>query len=127
MTLPARNKLLKSMTDDVAALVLRDNYRQTQALSIVEARAAELLPLHVRTMHFFEKAGLLNRAIEFLPESSDIAERQRASLGLVRPELAVLFAYAKIWLYQQLQQSPQFPERQPLLSQGPGRLLPRPS
>jgi glutamate dehydrogenase len=102
LTFAARNKLLESMTDDVACLVLKDNYKQTQALSIAESQASELLPLHVRTMHFLEKAGLLNRAVEFLPESSDIAERQRTGLGLTRPELAVLLAYAKIWLYQQL-------------------------
>jgi glutamate dehydrogenase len=107
LTVPARNKLLKSMTGEVAELVLRDNYRQTQAISIAEAKASELLPLHVYAMHFLEKTGTLNRAIEYLPNSSDIAERQRGNMGLVRPELAILFAYAKIWLYQQLLESRQ--------------------
>ncbi len=102
MTLDARNKLLRSMTDDVAHLVLRDNYYQTQALTLSEALAAEYMPQHVRAMHLLEKEGLLNRAIEFLPDSRQIAERQRAGRGLTRPELAVLLAYAKIWLYQKL-------------------------
>ncbi|MDX2027466.1 MAG: NAD-glutamate dehydrogenase [Alphaproteobacteria bacterium] len=102
LTIEARNKLLRSMTDDVAKLVLQDNYYQTQTLSVSEERAPELLPLHVRCMHILEKAGLLNRDLEFLPHSAEIAERQRAGKGLTRPEMAVLLAYAKIWLYQQL-------------------------
>jgi len=105
LSLPARNKLLASMTDEVARLVLRDNYLQTQALSLAEARAVELLPLHVRCMHALEKAGLLNRDVEFLPHSPEIAERQRQGKGLTRPELAVMLAYGKIWLYQQLLES----------------------
>jgi glutamate dehydrogenase len=102
ITLDTRNKTLASMTDDVAKLVLRDNYLQTQALSVAEAQAVELLPLHVRSMHMMERIGLLNRAVEYLPESSEIAERQRGGKGMTRPELAVLLAYSKIWLYQQL-------------------------
>jgi len=102
LTIDARNKLLGSMTDDVGKLVLRDNYLQTQAISLAEAQAPELLQQHVRSMHLLEKSGLLNRAVEFLPDSSEIAERQRSGKGMTRPELAVLLAYAKIWLYQQL-------------------------
>ncbi len=102
MTIPARNKLLGSMTDEVARLVLRDNYKQTQSLSAAEAEAPELLPLHVRAMHLLEQSGLLNPAVEFLPDSNGLAERQRMGKGLTRPELAVLLAYAKIQLYQQL-------------------------
>ena len=102
LELKTRNKLLASMTDEVAQLVLRDNYMQTQALSVAEARAIELLPTHVRFMHGLEKSGLLNRAVEFLPDSGEIAERQRAGKGMTRPELAVLLAYGKIWLYHHL-------------------------
>ena len=102
LSLEARNKLLASMTDEVARLVLRDNYMQTQALTLAEARAPELLPIHVRCMHAMEKSGLLNRDVEFLPHSPEIAERQRTGKGLTRPELAVMLAYSKIALYQQI-------------------------
>lgn len=102
LTIPARNKLLTSMTDEVAGLVLRDNYMQTQALSLTESQAAELLGSHARVMRMLERSGLLNRAVEFLPDDDMLAERQRLGQGLTRPELAVLLAYAKIWLYQQL-------------------------
>ena len=102
LALTARNKLLESMTNDVGLLVLRDNYMQTQALTIMEARAAELLPFYVSSMHQLEKSGLLNPVIEYLPDSIELAERQRSARGLTRPELAVLLAYAKIWLYQHI-------------------------
>jgi glutamate dehydrogenase len=102
LTLEARNKLLGSMTDNVAALVLRDNYLQTQALSVSEMRSAENLQLHVNAMHALEKSGLLNRAVEFLPNSNEIAEYKQQGRGLTRPELAVMLAYAKIWLYEKL-------------------------
>jgi glutamate dehydrogenase len=102
LTLSARNKLLASMTDEVGQLVLRDNYLQTQALSLSEVQAPELLSTHVRCMQILEKSGLLNRAVEFLPDDAEIAERQRLGKGLTRPELAVLLAYAKIWIYQKV-------------------------
>lgn len=102
LSIDARNKLLRSMTEDVGQLVLQDNYLQTQTLSISEARAPELLPFHVRCINMLEKTGLLNRDVEFLPHSTEIAERQRMGKGLTRPEMAVLLAYGKIWLYQQL-------------------------
>jgi glutamate dehydrogenase len=102
LTIEGRNKVLYSMTEDVAKLVLRDNYLQTQAISVAEAQAVELLPLHIRSMHLMEKDGLLNRAIEYLPDGNEISERQRVGKGLTRPELSVLLAYSKISLYEQL-------------------------
>jgi glutamate dehydrogenase len=105
LTIPARNKLLAKMTDDVAALVLRDNYLQTQALSIAETMAYETLSSYARTIHILERGGLLNRAIEYLPDDAEIAERQRLGKGLTRPELSVLLAYAKIRLYADILES----------------------
>jgi glutamate dehydrogenase len=102
MTLPERNKLLVKMTDDVGQHVLRDNYLQTLALSLSQARAAELLPLHARLITQLERAGLLNRLVEFLPDDEEIKERLRTGTGLTRPELAVVMAYAKIALYNEL-------------------------
>jgi glutamate dehydrogenase len=105
MTEKQRNALLAEMTDEVAQLVLRDNYQQTQTLSIAGRYSAELFEPEVRFMRALERAGRLNRVIEFLPTDDEIAERLAAKLGLTSPERAVLLAYSKMWLYDELLES----------------------
>ncbi|MFD1561097.1 NAD-glutamate dehydrogenase [Paraburkholderia silviterrae] len=105
MTMKQRNTLLADMTDEVGLLVLSDNYYQTQALSIAGRYSAELLDAETRLLRWLERAGRLNRAIEFLPTDEEIAERQSAKLGLTSPERAVLLAYSKMWLYDALLES----------------------
>jgi glutamate dehydrogenase len=100
-----RAKLLAEMTDDVAALVLRNNYQQTLSLSLVEQRGLGDLGYQQRLMQALEAAGELDRPVEFLPDDKEIAERQRRSQPLTRPELAVLLAYAKLSLYADLLES----------------------
>ncbi|CAK0773363.1 NAD-specific glutamate dehydrogenase [uncultured Gammaproteobacteria bacterium] len=102
MTLKQRNEILASMTAEVAGLVLRDNYLQTQALSVLQAAGPEALERHARFMRRLEKAGRLNRAVERLPDDDDLRQRGQDRQGLTRPELAVLLAYAKITLYEDL-------------------------
>ena len=102
MTEKQRNQLLVEMTDDVAQLVLRENYLQPQAISMARARASELLPDHVALIRSLEKSGKLDRAIEFLPDDEEMRAREAAGRGLTGPEIAVLLAYAKISLFEQL-------------------------
>ena len=102
MTREQRDTLLAEMTDDVARLVLADNYKQTQALTVAEARAPETLEDLTRFARWMEKAGKLNRAIEYLPDEEEVAARAQRRKGLTRPELAVLLAYSKIDLYDKL-------------------------
>jgi glutamate dehydrogenase len=102
---PDRNAMLVEMTEDVAALVLRNNYLQTLALSLAERRGLEFLGFQQRLMQTLEQRGLLDRAVEFLPDDTEIAERRRRSQPLTRPELAVLLAYAKLALYDELLES----------------------
>jgi glutamate dehydrogenase len=97
-----RNALLPGMTDDVAALVLRDNVFQTQVLSVTGRMAPQLMDAQARFMQYLEKADRLNRAIEFLPSNEEIADRRGKGQGLTSPERAVLLAYSKIWLYDEL-------------------------
>ncbi|HEU5162205.1 MAG TPA: NAD-glutamate dehydrogenase domain-containing protein, partial [Thermoanaerobaculia bacterium] len=97
-----RVRILGEMTDDVARLVLRDNYQQTEAISIAESQGVALLDQQTRLMRSLEKAGRLDRAIEALPDDETLAERAAASQGLTRPELAVVLAYSKISLYSDL-------------------------
>ncbi|MGE5478748.1 MAG: NAD-glutamate dehydrogenase [Bacteroidales bacterium] len=106
MTGKQRDHLLATMTDEVAALVLRDNYLQTQALTVMAEQGAELLDGQARFMRLLEKAGRLDRAIEFLPDDETLTERAAKRQGLTRPELAVLFAYAKLWLHDGVLASP---------------------
>jgi glutamate dehydrogenase len=101
-----RNTLLPEMTEEVAALVLRDNVFQTQVLSVTGHIAPQLLDAQTRFMQFLEKAGRLNRAIEFLPPDEQIAERRAAGQGFTSPERAVLLAYSKMWLYDEVLASP---------------------
>ena len=100
-----RNILLAGMTDEVAALVLRNNYQQTLALSLVERRGLEDLGFQQRLIQTLEKRQLLDRAVEFLPTDMEIAERRRRAQPLTRPELAVLLAYAKLALHEDLLRS----------------------
>jgi glutamate dehydrogenase len=100
-----RNKVLAEMTDDVARLVLRDNYEQTQAISVTHAIGEASLDAQARFMRGLEKAGKLDRKIEGLPDDETIGERHAQNLGLTRPEIAVLLAYAKLVLYEDLMKS----------------------
>jgi glutamate dehydrogenase len=102
MTLKQRNKVLAEMTDDVARLVLVDNYYQTQSLSVSGVRADKLLDSQAAYIRALERAGRLNRAVEFLPDEEEIAERRAARKGLYAPERAVLLAYSKMQLFDEL-------------------------
>jgi glutamate dehydrogenase len=97
-----RDRLLAEMTDEVAALVLRDNVFQTQSLSVAGRVAPQLLEQQARFIRALERAGRLNRAIEFLPADEEIAERKAARRGLTAPERAVLLAYSKMQVYEEL-------------------------
>jgi len=97
-----RNKLLAEMTDDVARFVLRNNYLQTQAISMMEARTIERLSESARLITILEKSGLLDRDLEYLPDDVEIDERKQRKVGLTRPESAVILSYAKIDLYNGL-------------------------
>jgi glutamate dehydrogenase len=97
-----RDTLLVEMTDEVAELVLRDNRAQTRALYNATAQAGAMLEVHVRYLRALERWGRLNRTLEFLPTDDELAERAAAGRGLVMPEFAVLLAYSKIWIYDEL-------------------------
>jgi glutamate dehydrogenase len=99
ITRAARDRLLVQMTDEVAALVLRNNYLQGQAISTSQFQARERLSESAFVIRVLERAGDLNRALEFLPSEEEIAERRKAGEGLTRPELAITLSYGKIWLY----------------------------
>ncbi|MCP5234341.1 MAG: NAD-glutamate dehydrogenase [Zoogloeaceae bacterium] len=119
-----RDTLLADMTEEVAALVLRDNYQQTQNLSLTAARSVALLDEQGRFMRRLGNEGRLNRKLEFLPFDEELSERRAAGKGLTSPELAVLLAYSKIELFDQLLDS-RLPE-DPYISSALVRYFPVP-
>ncbi len=102
LTLEQRNKFLPKMTDEVAQACLENNYLQSLAISLGQRHGVSDLGFQVRLMRSLEGSGLLDRALEFLPDDAEIAERRASGEGLCRPELAVLLAYAKIDLFNEL-------------------------
>ena len=102
LTTPQRNKLLGQMTDEVGELVLRDNYLQSQAITIDQAAGLEILDAQSRFMRSLERLGRLDRQVEFLPDDEILEERKRDKTGLSRAELAVVMSYAKLWLSDEL-------------------------
>ncbi|MEH0823593.1 NAD-glutamate dehydrogenase [Micromonospora sp. CPCC 205714] len=100
LDVPERDELLAQMTDEVAELVLRDNYDQARAINNAQAQAASLLPVHRRMINELERAGQLDRALEALPPDEELAVRTES--GLTAPEFAVLLAYVKIVLEREI-------------------------
>jgi glutamate dehydrogenase len=102
LTGPDRDTLLAEMTDEVASLVLRDNYDQAWALGIAKSQAASLLPVHRRMLADLEAAGALDRSLEALPTDAELTGRMAAGRGLTMPEFAVLLAYVKNLLQEEI-------------------------
>ncbi|MEU7634476.1 MULTISPECIES: NAD-glutamate dehydrogenase [unclassified Streptomyces] len=105
MTVKQRNKLLAEMTDEVGSLVLRNNYAQNTALALAIAQSSSMLHAQQRFMRRLVRDGHLDRALEFLPTDRQIRERLNAGRGLTQPETAVLLAYTKITVADELIQT----------------------
>jgi glutamate dehydrogenase len=97
-----RNALLAEMTDEVAGLVLRDNYEQNLALANAAAHAPSLLHVHEDWMKKLERSGVLKRELEALPSSRQVRRRLERGGALTTPELSVLMSWTKIVLANEL-------------------------
>ena len=102
LSMPQRNKLLASMTKEVGELVLRHNYLQSQAISMIQAKGVDTLDSQIRLMRMLERSDRLDRAVEYLPDDETLNERALGKQGLTRPETAIVMSYAKNWLYDEL-------------------------
>lgn len=98
LTEKKRNQLLTSVTNEVATLVLHDNFRQALVMSITSFHANDTISLDSDYINDLESADLIDRVVEFLPDNKALLERKAQGLGLTRPERAVLLAYTKIIL-----------------------------
>jgi glutamate dehydrogenase len=98
LALEARNALLRDVEADVVDHVLYDNFLQAQILSQETELSATRMEAYEDLMQSLEGEGVLDRSLEELPSTEEMAERRRAGRGMARPELAVLLAYAKMSL-----------------------------
>jgi glutamate dehydrogenase len=124
LSFDARNAQLAAMTDEVGQLVLWDNYRQNQAITLMEHQSVSRLGSMAHFIRTLEAEGTLDRQVENLPSDAELTERKSRGLGLTRPELAVLLSYDKIRLFQQMLDS-DVPE-DPYLSKELVRYFPEP-
>ncbi|MBX6376840.1 MAG: NAD-glutamate dehydrogenase, partial [Acetobacteraceae bacterium] len=117
ITLRQRDELLAAMTDEVAALVLRDNNQQSLAISLEALPGAEDLPAQAALIARLEAEGLLDRAVTGLPDAAALTARIAAGQALTRPEIAALLPFAKLWLTDAIAGSalPDDPALEPLL------------
>jgi glutamate dehydrogenase len=97
-----RNEVLASLTDEVAKLVLYDNYAQALVMGFSAYSAVKNLTLHFNYIKELESEGVLKRKVQFLPDDKTLLDRKALGKGLTRPELAVLLAYTKIYIKQEI-------------------------
>ncbi|MDR9828676.1 NAD-glutamate dehydrogenase [Vibrio sp. FNV 38] len=102
LTVKQRNLILESMEDEVGEIVLDDAYRQSEAISIAQHQGIAAAKELIRFIHTIEKAGHLDRQLEYIPDDETLNEREKQGTSLTRPELSVLVAYAKMILKEQL-------------------------
>ncbi|GAA1789814.1 NAD-glutamate dehydrogenase [Luedemannella flava] len=106
LSLADRDALLAEMTDEVADLVLADNYGQANALGSARVQAHPLLPVHRRLIAELERSTRLDRALEALPTDEELDARGATGGGLTSPELATLMAYTKMALEDEIDETP---------------------
>ncbi|KZX67612.1 NAD-glutamate dehydrogenase [Vibrio sp. HI00D65] len=102
LTVKQRNQVLESMEDEVGEIVLDDAYCQAESISVTEHQGVSLVKEQIRFIHTMEKAGYLDRGLEYIPDDETLLEREKQGQGLTRPELSVLIAYGKMVLKEDL-------------------------
>lgn len=102
LTVKQRNTILESMEEEVGVIVLDDAYCQSESISVTERQGVSIVKEQIRFIHDMEKAGHLNRALEYIPDDETLLEREKQGMGLTRPELSVLVAYGKMVLKEEL-------------------------
>jgi glutamate dehydrogenase len=123
LTEEQRNSFLASMTDQVAELVLDNNLRQTQAISLAMHRSQQQYAEYQRFMAWLEDRGKLDRELEFLPSDEQLNDRiSRGQPIWTRPELSVLICYSKVMLKEALLEANLLED--PLLAQSVSRAFP---
>ncbi|WP_341751308.1 NAD-glutamate dehydrogenase [Candidatus Tisiphia endosymbiont of Piscicola geometra] len=102
ISLEERNKFLFTMTKHVEELVLVDNYKQTQALDIMQLSSTSTIGVFSQFIDTLEEEKLINRTVEFLPTQEELSKRAVNKENMTRPELCVLLSYSKRSVYHDL-------------------------
>jgi glutamate dehydrogenase len=102
LTVEERNALLAEMTEEISQIVLKNNYKQTLALSLIQLKSDSNLDLYSRYMFELARQGKIDMELERLPNEKTLIERKAKNKGLTRPELAILFSYTKNLLEEQI-------------------------
>ena len=95
LTVDERDDVLRSACDDVVAKVLHNCGLQSMALTRAHAHSPARMAAAEALMIDLEADHTLDRSVEALPPTEEMAARAEAGAGLTRPELAVLMAGAK--------------------------------
>ena len=99
-----RNSFLKSMTDEVADMVLADNNANGRLISLDVVRSARDPFPYGRAIDWICQKGNVDRHFLVLPSDDDLKRRAGTRQGLVRPELAVVQAHVKMHVFKMLMQ-----------------------
>ena len=78
------------------------SYDQTLALTLQQAEGARGLDSQQRFMQWLGSKGKLDRKVEGLPDDLRLGEMKASGVPLTRPELAVLTAYSKLELFDEI-------------------------
>ena len=95
LTVKQRNVWLVNMTDEVSQIVLANNYRQAQSISLSYSDSYKRIEEFRRLIIDLEDKGKLNRALEFIPTDDVLNEYKSKQRGLTRPSISVMLSYAK--------------------------------
>ena len=90
------------MTDEVAVLVMQNNDAHGRQISRDRLRSKKDIFQFGRAIAFVERTFGVHRQELGLPQHDELRRRAEAGEGLTRPELAVLGAWVKMFVYQQL-------------------------
>ncbi|HEY2942329.1 MAG TPA: NAD-glutamate dehydrogenase domain-containing protein [Vicinamibacteria bacterium] len=105
-----RNRILAEMTEEVAALVLKDNDNQARALTLDSLRSAARYEEFVSFIDDLAGTGILDRSDNAVPGRDELLASPHRKRGLPRPLLAVLLGHTKMWAFQAILET-EFPDR----------------
>lgn len=102
LTVEERDQLLLDMSGEVCEAVLDHNRSHALMLSLAEGRSQKSVAYFQSLLRQMTKMNYINRALDFLPEDEELAERANKKGGLTRPELALCLAAVKMWIKEAL-------------------------